>query len=566
MSGACQATTTDSRGAAAQLIGIFGTDGMADSQNFCLEVSGIGKFGAGPASVLSSADSWRRTNRRPCILAIVIDCGGSLTLWHNAFRVNRLLPGNVFRRRLRKQNVAGKAWSGVFNEATDRRVEQFTESISFDRRLYAHDIQGSIAHARMLASVSLLTADECQQIEQGLCEIRQLIEQGDFKFTIELEDIHLHIERALIERLGDVGRKLHTARSRNDQVATDLRLWQREAIDQLDQRLIALQQAFVGRADQDEGCILPGYTHLQRAQPVLAAHYWLAYCEKLERDRQRLADCRRRTNVLPLGSAALAGTSLPIDRDFVARELGFDSVAANSLDATSDRDFVLEFAFALSQIAVHLSGWAEEWILWSTAEFNFLKLPEAFCTGSSIMPQKVNPDVLELTRGKTARVIGNLQALLVLVKGLPLAYNRDLQEDKQRVFDSFDTVAACLELAAPLVAETKLNRTAITERLDRGYLDATTLMEEFIRRGVPQRTAHELVGRLVRKAMDRGVRLSDLAASEFHEAHPLLDGSFEDSLGVERAIARFVSYGSTAPSEVRRQVEQWRKRLGKREA
>ncbi|HEV2969585.1 MAG TPA: argininosuccinate lyase [Pirellulales bacterium] len=457
--------------------------------------------------------------------------------------------------------MAAKAWSGVFSEATDRRVEQFTESISFDRRLYAHDIQASIAHAQMLVQVGLLTAAECQKIEQALAAIRQEIEQDRFEFKIELEDIHLHIERALIDRLGDVGRKLHTARSRNDQVATDLRLWQREAIDQIDRRLVELQRAFVGRAKQDAGCILPGYTHLQRAQPVLAAHYWLAYCEKLERDRSRLADCRRRANVLPLGAAALAGTSLPINRHDVAGRLGFDSVSANSLDATSDRDFVLEFAFALATIALHLSTWAEEWILWTTTEFSFLTLPEAFCTGSSIMPHKVNPDVLELIRGKTARVAGNLQALMMLVKGLPLAYNRDLQEDKPRLFDSFDTVSACLELAAPLVAGAELNRAAITERLDRGHLDATTLMEEMIRRGLPQRTAHEVVGRLVRKALDRGVRLSDLAASEFIDAHPSLDASVKEVLGVERVIARFTSYGSTAPAEVERQVAAWREKL-----
>ncbi len=454
--------------------------------------------------------------------------------------------------------MAEKAWSGVFSEATDRRVEQFTESISFDHRLYAHDIRGSVAHAKMLAATGLISADECQQIQQGLAAIRQQIEQGQLPFSIELEDIHLHIERALIERLGDTGRKLHTARSRNDQVATDLRLWQRDAIDKLDALIVDVQHAFVQRAEQDADCIVPGYTHLQRAQPVLAAHYWLAYCEKLERDRGRLADCRRRTNVLPLGSAALAGTTLPIDREFVARELGFDSVSANSLDATSDRDFVVEFAFVLTEIAVHLSGWAEEWILWSTAEFSFLELPQAFCTGSSIMPQKVNPDVLELIRGKSARVVGNLQALLVLTKGLPLAYNRDLQEDKQRLFDSFDTVSGCLELAAPLIAQTKLNRPAIAERLNRGHLDATTLMEECIRRGIPQRTAHELVGRLVRKAMSRGVTLSDLAASEFQEAHPSLDASVKQALGVEAAINRFVSYGSTAPAEVERQIENWK--------
>ena len=460
-----------------------------------------------------------------------------------------------------------KAWSGVFSEATDRRVEQFTESISFDRRLYAHDVTASIAHAQMLVTVGLIKADECRQIEQGLSAIRQEIEQDKFEFRTELEDIHLHIERALIERIGDVGRKLHTARSRNDQVSTDLRLWCREAIDRIDAALVSVQRAFVGRCDGDREVILPGYTHMQRAQPVLAPHYWLAYCEKFQRDRERLADCRRRVNVLPLGAAALAGTSLPIDRNDVARRLGFvnergePQVMANSLDSSSDRDFVIELAFALALVSEHLSTWAEEWILWSTVEFGFLKLPQAFCTGSSIMPQKINPDVLELVRGKTARVIGNLQALLVLVKGLPLAYNRDLQEDKQRIFDSVDTVLACLEIAAPLVAGAELNTAAIAEKLDRGYLDATTLMEELIRSGTPQRTAHEIVGKLVKSAMDRGVRLADLSAKELKAAHASLDGSMKKVLGVENAVARFVSYGSTGPKEVERQVAAWKVRL-----
>jgi argininosuccinate lyase len=460
-----------------------------------------------------------------------------------------------------KDRVADKAWGGVFDQATDRRVEEFTESVSFDRRLYSQDIEASIAHAQMLAKVGLLTSDECVKIEQSLGEIRQEIEQGRFPFRTELEDIHMHIERALVDRIGDTGRKLHTARSRNDQVSTDFRLWVRQAIDQIDTRLIEVQRAFVGRCDADADVILPGYTHMQRAQPVLAPHYWLAYCEKLERDRQRLADCRRRVNILPLGAAALAGTSLPIDRADVAARLGFEGIAANSLDASSDRDFALEFAFALTVIAEHLSTWAEEWILWSTVEFSFLKLPQAFCTGSSIMPQKVNPDVLELIRGKTARVVGNLQTLLVLVKGLPLAYNRDLQEDKSPLFDSTDTVRASLELAAPLVAQAQLHREAIAARLDRGHLDATTLMEYLIRRGVPQRTAHGLVGRLVRKALDQGVRLSDLPLADFQEAWPELDQSIYGVLGVQQAVAAMVSYGSTAPDQVRQQVAKWKERL-----
>ncbi|MFH1923693.1 MAG: argininosuccinate lyase [Planctomycetota bacterium] len=457
--------------------------------------------------------------------------------------------------------MSKKAWGGVFDEATDRRVEEFTESVSFDRRLYAHDIAGSTAHAQMLAHVGLITAEECRQIEQALDEIRQEIEQGRFSYRVELEDIHMHVERALIDRIGDVGRKLHTARSRNDQVSTDMRLWVRESIDVIDRRVVDLQRAFVGRCEADADVILPGYTHLRRAQPVLAPHYWLAYCEKLQRDRDRLADCQRRTNVLSLGTAALAGTSLPIDREDVRKRLGFDSVAANSLDAAGDRDFLVEFAFVLALIAEHLSTWAEEWILWSTPEFNFLKLPEAFCTGSSIMPQKINPDVLELVRGKTARVVGNLQSLLVLVKGLPLAYNRDLQEDKPPIFDSFDTVKACLELAAPLAAGAELNRPGIAERLDRGHLDATTLMEHLIARGVPQRTAHGLVGKLVRKALDCGLRLSDLPVEDFREAHPDLDESVYEVLGVEQAVRAMQSDGSTGPEQVQRQVERWKERL-----
>lgn len=450
----------------------------------------------------------------------------------------------------------------MFSKATDRRVEQFTESVSFDHRLFAHDVQGSIAHAQMLAGQGWLTADEAQQIETTLREIEAEIAAGQMEFKIELEDIHMHIERALIERLGDVGRKLHTARSRNDQVSTDIRLWVRDAIDRIDQKLLALQTAFVNRCDADLDVILPGYTHLQRAQPVLAPHYWLAYCEKFERDRQRLADCRRRVNVLSLGAAALAGTTLNIDRQDVAQRLGFEDVARNSIDVSSDRDFVLETVFCLSLIAAHLSTWAEEWILWSTTEFNFLELPHDFCTGSSIMPQKINPDVLELTRGKTGRVVGSLMALLTLVKGLPLAYNRDLQEDKPQLFDAVDTVEICLDLAAPLVAGAKLKREAILARLDRGHLDATTLMEYLIRQGMPQRTAHHLVGELVGKALAKGCRLADLSLEEFQASHSDLNVGVYDVLGVEKAVSAFVSYGSTAPKEVERQLHYWKQKVG----
>ena len=451
--------------------------------------------------------------------------------------------------------------SGVFSQATDRLVEQFTESISFDHRLYAQDIAGSIAHSQMLAAQGILTTDEQRQIETGLLAIKTLIDAGDFQFRQDLEDIHMHIEQALIDRLGDVGRKLHSGRSRNDQVATDLRLWVRDAIDDIDAKLVELQSAFVGRCDRDADVILPAYTHLQWAQPVLAPHYWLAYCEKFERDRHRLRDCRKRVNISTLGTAAVAGTSLPVDRTDVARRLGFEGVSANSLDSSSDRDFVLETAFVLAMIAEHLSTLAEEWILWSTAEFNFIKLPQEFCTGSSIMPQKINPDVMELMRGKTARVIGNLQALLVLVKGLPLAYNRDLQEDKPQLFDAVETVQACLAIAAPVVRGAELNRDAIAAGLERGYLDATTFMEHLIRRGMPQRTAHHLVGQLVRTAMERRVSLAELPLADFRAAHPELDARVYDVLGTQKAIDAFVSYGSTARTEVARQVAAWKAKL-----
>jgi len=457
--------------------------------------------------------------------------------------------------------VAEKAWGGVFGEPTDRHVEMFTESISFDRRLYGHDIRGSLAHAQMLANIGLLEQAECQQIEQALEQIRQEIESGQFEFRIELEDVHMHIERALVDRLGDVGRKIHTARSRNDQVSTDLRLWVRDSIDRLVELVVDLQRAFLQRCQTDQDVILPAYTHLQRAQPVLAAHYWLAYCEKLDRDRTRLLDCRARLNELPLGAAAVAGTTLPIDRHDVADRLGFATVAANSLDVSSDRDFVLEFAFVLAMIAEHLSTWAEEWILWSTREFGYLRLPQRFCTGSSIMPQKVNPDVLELTRGKTGRVIGNLQSLLVLVKGLPLAYNRDLQEDKPPIFDSTDTVTSCLQMAAQVVRGAELDRQAIAARLEEGYLDATTMMEWLIRQSVPQRTAHHLVGELVSLATSDGVALADLSLDQMRQVYPEMDESVYDVLGCRQSIESFVSYGSTGREQVRRQLDRWQARL-----
>lgn len=457
--------------------------------------------------------------------------------------------------------MSQKTWGGRFSGATDNRVEAFTESISYDRRLFRHDIRASQAHARMLAEVGLLAPAEADAIVAALDAIVVEIERDEFAFSIQLEDIHTHIERALIERLGDVGRKLHTGRSRNDQVVTDVKLWVRDSLDALDGLLKELQRALLDAAEGNRDLVLPGYTHMQRAQPVLAAHYFLAYIEKYQRDRERLADCRKRVNVLPLGAAALAGTSLPIDRDSVRRQLGFDALAANSLDVSSDRDFLLEFVFDLSVIALHLSGWAEEWILWTTTEFGFLDLPDAFCTGSSIMPHKKNPDVLELIRGKSARVVADLQQLMMLVKGLPLAYNRDLQEDKVALFDAHDTVAASLELAAPLVRESRFRAEVIAARLEDGFLDATTLMEFCILQGVPMRAAHEAVGKLVRLCEERRCRLADLSPDVYENVRPGLSAEVYKVLGVANALAAFKSVGSTAPAEVERQLIAWRMRL-----
>ncbi len=458
--------------------------------------------------------------------------------------------------------MSQKAWGGRFSQPTDKRVEAFTESISFDARLADVDITGSQAHARMLADVGLLTADERDKIVTTLEEIRGVIHAGGMPWRTELEDIHMHIESELIRRLGDTGRKLHTGRSRNDQVSTDIKLYVRDAIDHLDHLLENVQRAFVGRGEKDLDVVLPGYTHLQRAQPVCATHYWLAYAEKFQRDRDRLADCRKRVNVSPLGAAALAGTSLPIDRFKTAQYLGFEGVAANSLDISSDRDYLVEFTSALGLIAAHLSTWAEEWILWCTTEFGFLHLPDAFTTGSSIMPQKKNPDVLELTRGKSARVIGAVQQLFVLIKGLPLAYNRDLQEDKLAMFTAYDTVAACLDLAAPVVEQAVLKRDVIEKRLEDGFLDATTLMEYLILKGVPMRSGHEIVGKLVADCEGAKKRLADLTLAEFQAASPLIEKDVYGSLGARNVVQALKSYGSGGLKPVTEQLAAWKKRFG----
>jgi argininosuccinate lyase len=454
-----------------------------------------------------------------------------------------------------------KAWGGRFEGQTDPRVERFTESISFDSRLAEVDVRGSQAHARMLCTVGLLTEAERDAIVAGLEAILAEIRAGQMAFRTELEDIHMHIESALIARLGDVGRKLHTGRSRNDQVATDLKLWVRGAIETVDGLLAEVQRAFVSRGREDLDVVLPGYTHLQRAQPVVATHYWLAYCEKFQRDRERLADCLKRVNVSPLGAAALAGSSLPIDRFETARLLGFSHPAANSLDVSSDRDFIAEFVFDLALVAAHLSTWAEEWILWCTTEFGVLKLPDAYTTGSSIMPQKRNPDTLELTRGKAARIMAAVPQILFLVKNLPLAYNRDLQEDKLALFSAFDTTVACLELAPPIIAGAWLDRERIAARLEEGFLDATALMEYLIKKGVPMRTAHETVGKLVGLCDGKGCRLADLSLEELKGACERIEEGVRGVLGVANAVGVLVSYGSGGRAQVEQRLAEWEGRV-----
>ena len=413
----------------------------------------------------------------------------------------------------------------------------------------------------MLAEVGLLDDQERDAIVAELDTILAEISSGNFPFSAELEDVHMHIESALIQRLGDVGRKLHTARSRNDQVATDLKLYVRDSIDTIDGLLLDLQRAFVSRSELDAGVILPAYTHLQRAQPVQAIQYWLAYCEKFARDRGRLADCRTRLNVSPLGAAAGAGTSLEIDRQLTAGELGFDSVAGNSLDVSSDRDFLVEFTSTLALVAVHLSGWAEEWILWCSSEFDMLRLPDAYTTGSSIMPQKRNPDVLELIRGKSARVIAAANQLLILLKGLPLAYNRDLQEDKIALFDAIDTSVACLELAPAIVETARLNSDSITARLEDGFLDATALMEYLVGLQVPMRTAHETVGRLVAHCEAKDLKLAELSLETFREINESIDESIFEVLGTANAVAVLRSEGSGGPAAVAVSLAHWQQVL-----
>ncbi|MFZ5906949.1 MAG: argininosuccinate lyase [Nitrospirota bacterium] len=454
-----------------------------------------------------------------------------------------------------------KPWQGRFTEKTSEILESFTESVSFDRRLWKYDIEGSIAHAQMLARQGIITRAEAKKITGGLRQIARDIEAGSFTFREDLEDVHMNIEGALIQKTGEAGRKLHTARSRNDQVALDLRLYLRDECDTITLLIKKLQGIFLDLAVRHFGLHMPGYTHLQRAQPVLLSHHLLAYVEMLQRDRERFSDSLKRINRLPLGSCALAGTTLPIDRAYVARLLGFGETAQNSIDAVSDRDFAIEFLSNCSILMMHLSRCAEELVLWSTEEFRFIELPDAFTTGSSIMPQKKNPDAAELIRGKTGRIYGNLLNLLTVMKGIPLAYNRDMQEDKAPVFDTGDTIKSCLAVLIAMLPGVEFNREKMEETAGAAYSTATDLAEYLVKKGVSFRKAHELTGRIVLSAIRQNRRLEELSLSEFRKFSPVIHEDIYTCLSVADSVGNKKSLGGTSPAEVKRQIKRLKKLL-----
>jgi argininosuccinate lyase len=448
----------------------------------------------------------------------------------------------------------GAPWGGRFSESADAGAQAFTASLPFDRRLWRVDIQGSEAWARALAVAGILSEPELGTILAGLDAVRAEFEAGTFPFRIELEDIHMNIERRLIETVGPVGGKLHTGRSRNDQIALDMRLWLRAEIDAIRPALRAVQAALLEQAERHRDCPMPGYTHLQRAQPILLAHHLLAYFFMLERDRERYDDARRRLNVLPLGAGALAGTAMPVDRHALARELGFGAPSPNSLDAVSDRDFALEFLGASAILAMHTSRLGEEVVLWASAEFGFVELPDAYATGSSIMPQKKNPDIAELIRGKTGRVYGDLVRLLTVMKGLPLAYHSDMQEDKEAFFDAADTVRACLGILAPFLRALRFRPERLRALAGAGYSTATDLADYLVRKGLPFRLAHEVVGKAVALALGRRIGLHELPLEELRALSPLFEPDFREAVSVEASLAARGVYGGTAPKAVEQEL------------
>lgn len=452
-------------------------------------------------------------------------------------------------------------WGGRFGEQTQKCVQDFTQSVSYDKRLYRHDIAGSMAHAAMLGAAGIIPKESADAICRKLAKIRRDIDAGKMEFKAELEDIHMHIETALTEALGAEGARVHTARSRNDQIALDIRLYLRDEIDELIPRLKALQAALVRQADANRETIMPGFTHLQHAQPVLLAHHLLAYVEMLQRDADRLADVRKRVNVMPLGSGALAGTTLPIDRDFVRRKLRFPAMTRNSMDAVADRDFACELLAALSIFCMHVSRLSEDLVLWMSQEFSFVSFGDAFCTGSSLMPQKKNPDIAELSRGKTGRVYGDLVAILTICKGLPLTYNRDLQEDKEPLFDALDTVFGILSVYPGMIDSMKVDKLRMLNAASDPGLMATDLAEALVRKGVPFRHAHHKVGALVKFAQDAKKPLDQLTLEEMRSVFPEADASMLSIFSPEKAVAGREVFGATGFRQVASQVDFWKKKL-----
>jgi len=447
-----------------------------------------------------------------------------------------------------------KLWGGRFSEPTDTFVERFTASVTFDQRLYLADIQGSIAHATMLAKSGILTDQECRQITKGLEAIKADIDAGNFNWSVSLEDVHMNIEAALTEKIGGTGKKLHTGRSRNDQVATDIRLYLRQEIDDVCAAIRAVQKGIVSLAENETNTVMPGFTHLQTAQPISFAHHLMAWFEMFQRDHERMQDCRKRVNVSPLGAAALAGTSFPIDREMTAELLGFDKPAANSLDAVSDRDFAIEFCAASSLLMTHMSRISEELVIWTSAQFDFIDLPDRFCTGSSIMPQKKNPDVPELVRGKSGRVVGHLMSLLTLMKSQPLAYNKDNQEDKEPLFDTLDTVKDSLKAFADMIPAIKANPGNMRSAALKGYSTATDLADYLVRRGAAFRDAHEVVGKAVAYGIEQGKDLSELSLEELRNFSPDIENDVFDILTLEGSLNARNHIGGTAPEQVKKAI------------
>ncbi len=458
-------------------------------------------------------------------------------------------------------NQQNQLWGGRFSESTDAFVQAFTASVGFDRRMYRQDIQGSQAHATMLAEAGVLTGEERDAIIQGLDEIRAEIEAGEFQWSVALEDVHMNIEARLTDKIGITGKKLHTGRSRNDQVATDIRLWLRDEIDLIDGEMERLMTGLLDQAEREAATIMPGFTHLQTAQPVTFGHHLLAWFEMLKRDRERLLDCRKRVNRMPLGAAALAGTTYPINRERTCELLGFDGVCENSLDAVSDRDFAIEFCALAALTMTHLSRISEELVLWTSAQFNFIDLPDRFCTGSSIMPQKKNPDVPELVRGKTGRLNGHLIALLTLMKSQPLAYNKDNQEDKEPLFDAVDTLAGCLRAFADMIPAIEPNREVMREAARRGFATATDLADYLVRKGIAFRDSHEIVGKAVAYGVEKKKDLGDMTLSELKQFSDQIDDDVFDVLTLEGSVSARNHIGGTAPDQVRAAVGRAREAL-----